>query len=56
MLRVPTSRGERVEEHGYLQECGRPVSEDGLCAFHARRRDGDQDLARSVRMARAGRR
>lgn len=55
MRRVPVRYGVPADDHGYLQPCGRPVVEDGLCAFHVRRRDGDPDLARSVRLAWAGR-
>ncbi len=39
----PTDGTERLD-HAHLQHCGRPVETDGLCRFHARQRDRDDEL------------
>jgi len=39
MRRVPSVDGVARDAHAHLQFCGRPVADDGLCAFHLRHRD-----------------
>lgn len=56
MSRIPRSVEGPQERHAILMVCGRPVEQDGLCAFHVRRRDAEPNLARKLRRLMHGRR